>query len=105
MELLAERLRTVIWLYDIIGLSHKEIAAVLGIRTGNVRARLHRARKKLRALLTHHCVFERDERNVLVCEPKPRAAGEPIAIPETAGNPADLTCGSMTERKTLLPVG
>ena len=70
---LSEKSRTVIWLYDIIGLSHKEIAEVLGIHTDNVRTRLHRARKSLKALLERHCNFERDERNIYVCEPKMKA--------------------------------
>ena len=36
----------------------------------NVKIRLHRARKKLKALLEEHCVFEVDERNVLTCQPE-----------------------------------
>jgi hypothetical protein len=32
--------------------------------------RLHRARKRLKALLEHACTFETDERSVFVCEPK-----------------------------------
>ncbi|MBI4795483.1 MAG: sigma-70 family RNA polymerase sigma factor [Deltaproteobacteria bacterium] len=32
--------------------------------------RLHRARKKLKALLEEHCVFEVDERNVVTCQPE-----------------------------------
>jgi hypothetical protein len=31
--------------------------------------RLHRATKKLKALLEERCAFEVDERNVLTCEP------------------------------------
>jgi RNA polymerase sigma-70 factor, ECF subfamily len=63
--------RSVILLYDIGGLSHEEISTVLGVEAGAVKVRLHRARKKLRALLERGCAFERDGRNVLVCEPKP----------------------------------
>ena len=62
--------RSVILLYDISGLSQEEIAGILGIEVGAVKVRLHRARRKLRALLEDACSFERDERNVLVCEPK-----------------------------------
>lgn len=62
--------RTVILLSDIAGLSQEEIGHVLGIDAGAVKVRLHRARKKLRAILENACSFERDGRNVLVCEPK-----------------------------------
>jgi hypothetical protein len=37
---------------------------------GAVKVRLHRARRKLRSLLEAGCSFERDERNVLICQPK-----------------------------------
>ena len=49
--------------------SHQEIADTLGITIENVKVRLHRARKKLKAILEEKCAFERDERNVLVCNP------------------------------------
>ena len=62
--------RSVILLYDISALSHQEIADVLGIEVGAVKVRLHRARRKLRSLLEAGCSFERDERNVLICQPK-----------------------------------
>jgi len=70
VDRLPETDRWVILLYDIAGLSHDEIARVLDIEVGAVKVRLHRARKKLRALLESACSFEHDERNVLVCEPK-----------------------------------
>jgi hypothetical protein len=34
-----------------------------------VKVRLHRARKKFKAILEEKCTFEVDERSVLVCEP------------------------------------
>jgi RNA polymerase sigma-70 factor, ECF subfamily len=68
---LPETDRSVILLYDIMSLTHQEIADVLGIEAGAVKVRLHRARRKLRALLEADCSFEHDERDVLVCEPKP----------------------------------
>jgi RNA polymerase sigma-70 factor (ECF subfamily) len=71
VDQLPETDRSVILLCDIAGLSQDEIANVLGIEVGAVKVRLHRARKKLRALLENACSFEQDERNVLVCEPKP----------------------------------
>ena len=70
VDQLPETDRSVILLCDIAGLSQDEIADVLGIEVGAVKVRLHRARKKLRAVLESACSFERDDRNVLVCEPK-----------------------------------
>lgn len=67
--LLPETYRTVIILFDIGELSHKEIADITDTTVENVKVRLHRARKELRGLLEKKCVFDVDERNVLVCEP------------------------------------
>jgi RNA polymerase sigma-70 factor (ECF subfamily) len=70
IDQLPEHHRAVILLYDIQGLTHQEIADVLQVEVGAVKVRLHRARRKLRAVLEDGCAFERDERDVLVCEPK-----------------------------------
>ena len=43
---LPETDRSVILLYDIMALSHQEIADVLGIEVGAVKVRLHRARQE-----------------------------------------------------------
>lgn len=43
--------RAVVTLVDIDGLTYQEAADVLGIPTGTVMSRLHRARKRLRARL------------------------------------------------------
>ena len=69
MNRLPESLRTVLVLFDVLEFSHKEIAEILNITPENVKVRLHRARKKLKVILEEKCNFERDERNVLVCEP------------------------------------
>ena len=58
-----------IWLFDVLDFSLKETAVILGISEANVKIRLHRARRQLRTVLETHCAFERDGRNVLVCEP------------------------------------
>lgn len=71
IDRLSESHRAVILLYDIQGLSHQEIAEVLETEVGTVKVRLHRARRKLRAVLEADCSFDRDKRDVLVCEPKP----------------------------------
>jgi RNA polymerase sigma-70 factor (ECF subfamily) len=69
IDLLPHPLRTVLVLFDIMEFSHQEIADTLGITIENVKVRLHRARRKLKAILEEKCAFERDERNVLVCNP------------------------------------
>jgi len=70
MNLLPDPLRTVLVLYDVVEMSHKEIAAVLDISVENVKVRIHRARKKLKTILEDRCTFQRDERDVLVCLPR-----------------------------------
>lgn len=70
VNLLPESLRTVIILFDLIGCTHEEVSEILGISRAAVKVRLHRARKRLKALLEQACTFETDERNVLICEPR-----------------------------------
>lgn len=67
---LPEHYRSVVWLFDVLGFTQKETAEVLGLSLENVKVRLHRARKKLKAILEQNCSFEKDERNVLICEPR-----------------------------------
>ena len=73
MDLLPPDYRSVLILSDIMAFSHKEKAEILKISVSNVKVRIHRARKKFRAILEDHCSFEVDERNVLVCDPKEQA--------------------------------
>ncbi len=76
VNLLPESLRSVIVLFDAMEFSHQEIADTLGISVQNVKVRLHRARKKLKALLEEKCTFEVDERSVLTCEPVKAGVGK-----------------------------
>ncbi len=69
-KLLPKDYRTVIWLFDIQGFTHKEIARILSEDIGNLKVRLHRARKKMKSILEKSCQFERDHRNTFVCVPK-----------------------------------
>ena len=69
VNLLPESLRSVVILFDLCELSHREIAEILDTTVENVKVRLHRARKKLKVLLEERCTFEIDERNALICEP------------------------------------
>ncbi|MBA2683821.1 MAG: sigma-70 family RNA polymerase sigma factor [Gemmatimonadaceae bacterium] len=51
LSALPSDLRVVFMLADVEGYRHAEIGKLLGIRTGTSEVRLHRARRKLRALL------------------------------------------------------
>jgi len=72
---LSKSYRNIIWLYDAMGLTQKEIAETLHISRENVKVRLHRARTKLKTILQEECDFEKDERDILICEPKNRRQG------------------------------
>jgi RNA polymerase sigma-70 factor (ECF subfamily) len=48
LETLSDRLRRVVELVDVDGLSYAEAADVLGVPVGTVMSRLHRARVRLR---------------------------------------------------------
>ena len=75
VRLLPENLKSVLIMYDVMGFRQKEIAEILAITPGNVKTRLHRARKKLKVILEKECRLEKDERNVLVCEPVSKISG------------------------------
>jgi RNA polymerase sigma factor (sigma-70 family) len=53
LEALAPEYRAAVVLCDIEGLSYEEIAAVLQVKLGTVRSRIHRGRAQLRAALDH----------------------------------------------------
>ena len=69
IRLLPETYQTVLVLFDMMEFSHQEIARILDTSVENVKVRLHRARKKLKAILDQKCRMEMDERSVLVCTP------------------------------------
>ncbi len=52
LERLPRRAREVFVLYDVEGFKHEEIGALLGITAGTSKGQLHRARMKLRRLLS-----------------------------------------------------
>jgi RNA polymerase sigma-70 factor (ECF subfamily) len=70
MKFLPESLRTPLLLFDMMGFSHGEIADILDISVENTKVRLHRARKKFKAVLEKECHLEIDKRNILICEPR-----------------------------------
>ena len=55
---------------DMFEQSVPQIARDAGITTGNVKIRLHRARRAIRAALESHCDLERQGSGVLCCQPK-----------------------------------
>ncbi len=62
-------------LHDLQGLKNREIADIVQCSLETVKIRLHRARKKLRAVLAANCEFYRDECNVLSCDRKSTEQG------------------------------
>ena len=53
LDALRPEFRAAVVLCDIEGLSYEEIAAILGVRLGTVRSRIHRGRAALRSALAH----------------------------------------------------
>jgi RNA polymerase sigma-70 factor (ECF subfamily) len=60
MEHLPPKLRVLVVLKDVYGLSHEEIAEELGISVSAAKVRLHRGRKRLRDLLYDDSGNEKD---------------------------------------------
>jgi RNA polymerase sigma-70 factor, ECF subfamily len=67
---LPDQYRSVLILADLEALTAPEIGELLGLTLTTVKIRIHRARALLRKGLEAGCSFARDERGVLVCEPK-----------------------------------
>ena len=62
--------RHVLALADMLEQSAPEIARDAGVTTGNVKIRLHRARRAMKSVLETHCDFDHGEAGVLCCTPK-----------------------------------
>lgn len=86
IDTLNEDMRVTFVLHDLEGYTHTEIAAVTGVEEGTSKARLSRARAKLREVLTDH-----DARSTRhdTDRPRHRAAG---------ANPHDVTPDPSRER-------
>lgn len=67
---LPESYRAVVLMSEIEGLTNQEIADVLDLTLETVKIRLHRGRAKLKEKLESGCRFDRDEEDILVCDPK-----------------------------------
>ena len=70
---LSDAYKAVLLLHDADGLTADEIAHLLQLPLTTVKMRLHRARRQLETALNNACAFERDERGVFICEPKPNS--------------------------------
>ena len=68
---LSDAYKAVLLLHDGSGLTAGEIGQLLQLPLTTIKMRLHRARRQLEATLNNACAFGRDERGVLICEPKP----------------------------------
>ena len=68
---LPDSYKAVLLLHDCDGITSDEIAHLLQLPLTTVKMRLHRARRQLQSALNNACAFERDERGVFICEPKP----------------------------------
>jgi RNA polymerase sigma-70 factor (ECF subfamily) len=62
--------RAVIVLHDLEGLTSREISRVLDCSLDSVKIRLHRARRKLEAVLSEQCDFETSDQGLLHCDRK-----------------------------------
>jgi RNA polymerase sigma-70 factor (ECF subfamily) len=75
---LPEDYRAVIILHDIEGFKNSEIAKMFGISLDAVKIRLHRARGKLREILTKECQVLYNRNGEIYCEPKPPSHSSPL---------------------------
>jgi RNA polymerase sigma-70 factor (ECF subfamily) len=70
LDILSDSYRAVLLLHEAHGLTAAEIAALLGVETGAVKIRLHRACRKLREVMEYGCAVSTDPDGTPVCEPK-----------------------------------
>lgn len=70
LDFLPDSYRAVILLYEAHSLTAPEIAQLLGVSTGSVKIRLHRARHRLEQVMRQGCCLSHNREGVLVCEPK-----------------------------------
>ncbi|PWJ56189.1 RNA polymerase, sigma 29 subunit, SigE [Quadrisphaera granulorum] len=77
LERLSPDFRAVVVLADVEGLTYDEVADVLGVKSGTVRSRLHRARAQLRRHLEHRAPAPR--------RTGPRAIGGPGRVVPLVG--------------------
>ena len=80
---LPETLRSALILHDVEGFTNAQVAQVLGVSLEAAKARLHRARERLRAMMEANCDLFHDERNVLSCLPSGPIEGATLMLPMT----------------------
>jgi len=69
LDYLPDSYRTVILMYEAHGLTAPEIAELLGVSTGTIKIRLHRARQRLQKIMEIGCMVSKG-RGVPCCEAK-----------------------------------
>jgi len=70
MLTLSEPDRAILTDHDIEGLKLKELAVKEGATVNALKVRLHRARKRFKTILESACDFGKNEKDILLCEPK-----------------------------------
>lgn len=70
LDYLPDSYRAVILLYEAHGLTAAEIAELLSVSVGNVKIRLHRARRRLQAVMEIGCTVSGGNSGVPCCKPK-----------------------------------
>jgi RNA polymerase sigma-70 factor (ECF subfamily) len=70
LDYLPDNYRSVILLFEAHGLTAPEIAELLGVSVANVKIRLHRARRRLQAVMNYGCAVSVGRQGVPCCEPK-----------------------------------
>lgn len=63
--------RTAIVLSQLEGFKDSEVAEILGVKLSAAKITLHRARKRLKKVLSENCVFYHNEENELACDRMP----------------------------------
>jgi len=71
LERLSDDHRLIIFLHDLHGMTHPEIARQLKCSLETVKIRHFRARQKLKTTLAAGCKFSTDRSGILTCDPKP----------------------------------
>ena len=73
IDTLPEDYRTAMVLHDLEGLTAAQVAEIVGCSLPTAKARIHRARRRLREALNRECRFYRDENDVFRCDRKPES--------------------------------
>jgi RNA polymerase sigma-70 factor, ECF subfamily len=70
VDRLPDTYRTAIVLSEMEGFKDAEVADIMGVKLSAAKITLHRARKRLKNILSENCIFYRSEENELACDHK-----------------------------------